>query len=98
MLSLIIQYNYIAMSQAIPSQICVTDFNKKGDKKMSIDLDKMRERMTTLKTKGGANNRFWRPPDGESVIRIVATTRFTIYENPRKPPELYLIFEYHLYE
>ena len=40
---------------------------------MSIDLDKMRARMSTLKNKGNANNRFWRPPDGESVIRIVPT-------------------------
>jgi len=40
---------------------------------MTLDMKKMRERMTSLKSKGG-NSSFWRPPDGESVIRIVPTS------------------------
>jgi len=41
---------------------------------MTLDLKKMRERMTTLKSKGNGNsNKFWRPPEGASAIRIVPT-------------------------
>ena len=41
---------------------------------MTLDMKKMRERMTTLKNKNGGNsNKFWRPPEGESTIRIVPT-------------------------
>mgnify|MGYP001170914792 CR=1 FL=1 len=40
---------------------------------MAIDMEKMRARMTTLKNNGnGASNKFWRPPEGDSTIRIVA--------------------------
>ena len=33
----------------------------------------MKERMTSLKNKGNGSNKFWRPPEGESVVRIVPT-------------------------
>ena len=39
---------------------------------MSIDFKKIRERMDKYQSKGG-DTRFWRPEDGESVIRIVPT-------------------------
>ena len=39
---------------------------------MGIDMKKMRERLGTLKNKGGASG-FWRPQDGEQTIRIVPT-------------------------
>lgn len=40
---------------------------------MAIDMEKMRTRMTTLKNNGnGTSNKFWRPKDGEQVIRIIA--------------------------
>jgi len=40
---------------------------------MPLDLNRMKDRLSALK--GGNNNRshFWRPPDGESTIRIVPT-------------------------
>jgi hypothetical protein len=40
---------------------------------MSINLEKMKERLTTLKNNGktGIQTRFWRPADGESTIRII---------------------------
>tara|TARA_Y100001970_G_scaffold52693_3_gene66670 strand:- start:20652 stop:21413 length:762 start_codon:yes stop_codon:yes gene_type:complete len=40
---------------------------------MAIDMKKMRERKNALENKGGNNNRFWRPQDGEQTIRIVPT-------------------------
>ena len=40
---------------------------------MAIDMKKMRERKIALENKGGKNNRFWRPQDGEQTIRIVPT-------------------------
>ena len=42
---------------------------------MSIDIKKMKDRLVTLKNNGktGAQTYFWRPPDGESTIRIVPT-------------------------
>ncbi len=40
---------------------------------MAIDLKKMRERKFALDNRGGSNNRFWRPQDGEQTIRIVPT-------------------------
>jgi len=40
---------------------------------MAIDMKKMRERKLALENKGGNNNRFWRPQDGEQTIRIVPT-------------------------
>jgi len=40
---------------------------------MGIDMKKMRERLITLKNKGGSSNSFWRPQDGEQTIRIVPT-------------------------
>ena len=39
---------------------------------MSINLDKMRAKLAALQSKGGSNN-FWKPQDGEQVIRIVPT-------------------------
>lgn len=41
---------------------------------MSLDLDRMRRRLQTLQSKGNGGNQFWRPQDGESVIRIVPTS------------------------
>ena len=41
---------------------------------MAIDMEKMRSRMTALKNNGNNSNKFWRPPEGESTIRIVATS------------------------
>ena len=40
---------------------------------MGIDIKKVRLRMDKLQNKGGGDSRFWRPEDGESVIRIVPT-------------------------
>ena len=42
---------------------------------MSINLEKMKSRLVTLKNNGRSESqaRFWRPPDGESTIRIVPT-------------------------
>jgi len=37
---------------------------------MSLDLKKMRERLTTLQNKNNGSSRFWKPPEGESAIRI----------------------------
>ena len=39
---------------------------------MTIDMKKMRARKVALDSNGG-NNRFWRPQDGEQVIRIIPT-------------------------
>ena len=41
---------------------------------MAIDLKKMQQRLSSLKTKGGGSNGFWRPQDGEQTIRIVPTS------------------------
>jgi len=40
---------------------------------MALDVSKMKERLNTLKNQGKNNKRFWRPPDGESTLRIVPT-------------------------
>ena len=40
---------------------------------MSLDIERIKERMNTLKSNGQRKNAFWRPPDGKSVIRIVPT-------------------------
>jgi hypothetical protein len=40
---------------------------------MGIDLNKMREKLGKLQSKGGKSI-FWRPSDGEQTIRIVPTT------------------------
>ena len=37
---------------------------------MTIDLKKMRAKLTALHSKNG-KSRFWKPPEGESVIRII---------------------------
>jgi hypothetical protein len=37
---------------------------------MALDLKKIKERLANMNSKGG---KFWRPPDGKSVIRIVPT-------------------------
>ena len=41
---------------------------------MAIDIKKMRKKLADLHNKGGnGNTRFWKPQDGESVIRILPT-------------------------
>ena len=40
---------------------------------MGIDLSKMRDRLAAVQNKGGGDNTFWRPSDGEQSIRIVPT-------------------------
>ena len=41
---------------------------------MGIDIKKMREKLNSLHTKGGGSStKFWKVPDGESVIRVVPT-------------------------
>jgi len=41
---------------------------------MAIDIKKMREKLNALHTKGGGGStKFWKVPDGESVIRVVPT-------------------------
>jgi hypothetical protein len=40
---------------------------------MGINLDKMREKLATLKGQGGDRDNFWRPEDGTQAIRIVPT-------------------------
>ena len=41
---------------------------------MSIDMNKMRARMDALKSRGekGSNNSFWKPEEGEQVIRLIS--------------------------
>ena len=42
---------------------------------MTINLDKIKQRMNKLQNKGGnGDDRFWRPQDGEQTIRIVPTS------------------------
>jgi len=40
---------------------------------MSIDMKKMREKLSALQNRGQGNNKsnFWRPQDGETTIRII---------------------------
>ena len=40
---------------------------------MSIDFEKMKEKMSRAKGEGSKSSVFWRPPEGESCIRIVPT-------------------------
>tara|TARA_R110000824_G_scaffold263_2_gene1374 strand:- start:660 stop:1403 length:744 start_codon:yes stop_codon:yes gene_type:complete len=41
---------------------------------MAIDIKKMRQKLSDLHNKGGnGNTRFWKPQDGENVIRILPT-------------------------
>ena len=41
---------------------------------MAIDLKKMRAKLAAAQTRGGGSSSvFWRPQDGEQVIRIVPT-------------------------
>ena len=40
---------------------------------MGIDLEKIKQRKQALENKGGGNNNFWRPQDGDQSIRIVPT-------------------------
>ena len=41
---------------------------------MAIDIKKMRQKLADLHNKGGnGNTRFWKPQDGENVIRILPT-------------------------
>jgi len=39
---------------------------------MSIDMEKMRGRLTALKSNDGGGGKFWRPVEGEQTIRIIA--------------------------
>ena len=62
---------------------------------MGIDFKKMREKRNSLKNKGGGNNNsFWKPQDGEQVIRILPTSdgdpfkEFWFYYNLDKTPIL----------
>lgn len=38
---------------------------------MAIDMSKMKERMTALKNNGNTSNKFWKPVEGEQVVRLV---------------------------
>jgi len=39
---------------------------------MAINMEKIKHRLTTLQSRGGNNSQvFWKPKDGESVVRIV---------------------------
>jgi|TARA_R100000152_G_C6778733_1_gene209636 hypothetical protein len=40
---------------------------------MGIDISKIKQRMNKLQNKGNGDSRFWRPEDGETVIRLVPT-------------------------
>jgi hypothetical protein len=40
---------------------------------MGINLAKMKEKLSALESKGKGNSVFWRPEDGEQVLRIVPT-------------------------
>tara|TARA_R110000824_G_scaffold73644_4_gene187522 strand:+ start:257 stop:1012 length:756 start_codon:yes stop_codon:yes gene_type:complete len=40
---------------------------------MGIDVSKIKQRMDKLQNKGSGDSRFWRPEDGETVIRLVPT-------------------------
>ena len=40
---------------------------------MGINLDKMREKLSSLRGDGNSNDTFWRPEDGDHDIRIVPT-------------------------
>jgi len=40
---------------------------------MSINFDKMKEKLAKVQGRDGSKSVFWRPQDGESVIRIVPT-------------------------
>ena len=41
---------------------------------MGINMDKMRQKLSQLQGNGNSNkDLFWRPPEGESTIRIVPT-------------------------
>ena len=63
---------------------------------MGIDMKKMREKFNTLKNKGGGkkDNLFWKPQDGDQVIRILPTEdgdpfkEFWFYYNLTKAPVL----------
>jgi len=41
---------------------------------MSLDMKKMRQKLQAVQNKGGGKSIFWRPTDGEHVIRIIPTT------------------------
>ncbi|MAF26067.1 hypothetical protein CL634_10920 [bacterium] len=42
---------------------------------MAINMDKIREKYNTLKSRGGNSSQFWRPDDGsETTLRIVPTS------------------------
>jgi hypothetical protein len=41
---------------------------------MAIDISKMKQKLNSLHSKGGASTtKFWKTPDGESVIRVMPT-------------------------
>ena len=41
---------------------------------MALDMKRMRERLSGLNQRDGSANKFWRPSDGETTIRIVPTS------------------------
>ena len=38
---------------------------------MAINIDKMKQKLSAAQGRGGKKSDFWRPQDGESVIRIL---------------------------
>ena len=44
-----------------------------GEKTMAIDISKMRNKLNTLKGKGGQLAKFWKPQTGTQTIRILPT-------------------------
>jgi len=54
----------------------VTPTITKKESYMAINMDKIKQRLTQLSNRGGGNNSqaFWKPKDGEQVIRIVPNT------------------------
>lgn len=40
---------------------------------MGINLDKMKEKLDSLKNKGQGGNKFWKPPEGDSSVRVLPT-------------------------
>jgi len=40
---------------------------------MGIDLAKMKEKLDSVENRGGKKNAFWRPDDGETIIRLLPT-------------------------
>jgi len=41
---------------------------------MGINMSKMREKLSSLNSRDGSKNNFWRPQDGDTTIRVVPTS------------------------